>query len=101
MSAEARPAAEALAHSEGHHRSEIRDGMRIDWNVPIEMDDGLILRADVFRPTDDKPHPVILTYGPYAKGLARWDFDGIHSSLCWSPASHAARLRPRPRRLRH
>ena len=33
--------------------SEIRDGMRIDWDVPIEMDDGLVLRADVFRPPED------------------------------------------------
>ena len=33
--------------------SEIRDGMRIDWNVPITMDDGLVLRADVFRPVKD------------------------------------------------
>ena len=24
--------------------SEVRDGMRIDWDVPIEMDDGLVLR---------------------------------------------------------
>ena len=29
---------------------EIRDGMRIDWDVPITMDDGLVVRADVFRP---------------------------------------------------
>jgi predicted acyl esterase len=50
--------------------SEIRDGMRIDWDAPIVMDDGLTLRADVFRPVDDAPHPVILSYGPYAKGLA-------------------------------
>ena len=27
------------------HRSEVRDGMRIDWDVPIRMDDGLVLRA--------------------------------------------------------
>jgi predicted acyl esterase len=54
---------------EGQHRSEIRDNMRIEWNAPITMGDGLVLRADVFRPIDDKPHPVILTYGPYAKGL--------------------------------
>ena len=27
--------------------SEIRDGMRIDWDMPIKMDDGLVLRADV------------------------------------------------------
>ncbi|MDH3419775.1 MAG: CocE/NonD family hydrolase [Gammaproteobacteria bacterium] len=52
------------------HRSEIRDGMRIDWDVPIEMDDGVVLRADVFRPLDDAPCPVILSYGPYAKGLS-------------------------------
>jgi uncharacterized protein len=52
------------------HRSEIRDGMRIDWNLPIEMDDGIVLRADVFRPIPDGKYPVILSYGPYAKGLA-------------------------------
>jgi putative CocE/NonD family hydrolase len=50
--------------------SEIRDGMRIDWDVPIEMDDGLVLRADVYRPIADGRYPVILSYGPYAKGLA-------------------------------
>jgi predicted acyl esterase len=44
--------------------------MRIEWNVPITMEDGLVLRADVFRPVADQPYPVILTYGPYAKGLA-------------------------------
>ena len=33
--------------------SELRDGRRIDWDVPIEMDDGLTLRADVFRPARD------------------------------------------------
>lgn len=50
-------------------RSEVRDGMRIDWDVGITMDDGIVLRADVFRPPDDGKYPVILTYGPYAKGL--------------------------------
>ncbi len=54
-------------------RSEVRDGMRIDWDVPITMDDGLVLRADVFRPVADGHYPVILTYGPYAKGLAFQD----------------------------
>jgi predicted acyl esterase len=47
--------------------------MRIEWDVPIAMDDGLVLRADVFRPIADGRHPVILTYGPYAKGLAFQD----------------------------
>ena len=55
------------------YRSEERDGMRIDWDVPIEMDDGLVLRADVFRPVEPGRYPVILAYGPYAKGLAFQD----------------------------
>jgi hypothetical protein len=54
-------------------RSEVRDGMRIDWDVPIKMDDGLVLRADVFRPIKDGRYPVLLSYGPYAKGLAFQD----------------------------
>ena len=44
--------------------------MRIDWDVPIEMDDGVVLRADVYRPDGDGPHPVLMTHGPYGKGLA-------------------------------
>jgi len=51
-------------------RSEVRDGMHIDWDVPITMDDGLVLRADVYRPQQPGHYPVILSYGPYAKGLA-------------------------------
>src|SRR3954465_545192 len=47
--------------------------MRIDWDHPITMDDGLVLRADVFRPIEEAKHPVILSYGPYAKGLAFQD----------------------------
>jgi predicted acyl esterase len=54
-------------------RSETRDGMRIDWDVPITMDDGLQVRADVYRPIPDGKYPVLLTYGPYAKGLAFQD----------------------------
>ena len=50
--------------------SQIQDNMRIDWNVEITMDDGLVLRADIFRPIDDGKYPVILTHGPYAKGLS-------------------------------
>src|SRR5438093_8749698 len=55
------------------HRSEISDGMRVEWNVPITMDDGVILRADIFRPIAEGNYPVILSYGPYAKALAFQD----------------------------
>jgi putative CocE/NonD family hydrolase len=54
-------------------RTEIRDGMRIEWDVPITMNDGLVLRADIFRPVKDGKDPVILSYGPYAKSLAFQD----------------------------
>ena len=55
---------------DSQQNSEVRDGMRIDWDVPIAMEDGLVLRADVFRPDRAGKFPVILTYGPYGKGLA-------------------------------
>jgi predicted acyl esterase len=51
-----------------NHSNEIRDGMQIDWNVGVKMDDGLVLRADIFRPIEDGKYPVIMSYGPYAKG---------------------------------
>ncbi len=49
---------------------ESRDGMRILWDVPIRMDDGLVLRADVFLPIAPGHYPAIMSYGPYGKGLA-------------------------------
>ena len=51
-------------------RSEVRDGIRVMWHVPIAMDDGIVLRADVYRPIEDGHYPAILSYGVYAKGLA-------------------------------
>ena len=53
--------------------------MLIDWDVPIPMEDGLVLRADVFRPPGPGKYPVILSYGPYAKGLAFQD----GYKTCW------------------
>ena len=62
--------------------SEVRDGMRIEWDVPIRMEDGLTLWADVFRPVDDGRYPVIMTHGPYAKGLAfQTGFPGMWTTL--------------------
>ena len=51
-------------------RTEIRDGMKVDFHVPIPMDDGVVLRADVYRPIEEGHYPVILSYGPYGKGLS-------------------------------
>jgi len=51
-------------------RSEVRDGMRIDWHVPIPMEDGILLRADIYRPIAEGRYPVIMSHGPYGKGVA-------------------------------
>jgi hypothetical protein len=34
------------------------------------MEDGIVLRADVFRPIEEGRYPTILTYGVYGKGLS-------------------------------
>jgi hypothetical protein len=51
------------------HKSEVREGMRIDWDVPIPMQDGTVLRCDVYRPIAEGRYPVLMYYGPYAQGL--------------------------------
>jgi uncharacterized protein len=56
-----------------YERSELRDGLRINWHVSIPMDDGIVLCADVFRPVEEGRYPIIMTHGPYAKGLAFQD----------------------------
>jgi len=62
-------------------KSELRDGMRIDWDLPITMDDGLILRADIYRPVTEGQYPVIMTYGPYGKWLHFEDIYGFQWRL--------------------
>lgn len=55
--------------------------MIVERDLPVPMDDGLILRADVFRPPGPGPFPVIMSLGPYGKSLpfqsewfaARWE----------------------------
>ncbi len=73
MSEQSRHTVEPSAASLPRPRSEIRDGLHIDWDAAITMDDGLVLRADIYRPVSGQPVPVLLTYGPYAKGLAFQD----------------------------
>ena len=47
------------------------DSIRMDSNVPMEMRDGTVLRADVYRPDDSQKHPAILIRTPYNKVLTR------------------------------
>ena len=58
----------------------IREGMGVEFDVPIEMDDGAILRADIYLPLAEGPHPVLLTHGPYGKGLS---FQDAHFKPIW------------------
>ena len=53
--------------------------MMIERDVPITMDDGLVIRADVYRPKTEKPVPVIMTLGPYGKGVKYQE----HYKLMW------------------
>jgi len=53
--------------------------MVIERDVAITMDDGLVLRADVYRPKTEKPVPVIMTAGPYGKGVKYQE----HYKLMW------------------
>lgn len=46
------------------------DAMIVEWDVGIETSDGIVLRADVFRPEGQGRYPVLMTCGPYGKGLS-------------------------------
>ncbi len=62
------------------------NGMTIDFDVPIVMDDGVTVRADVYRPQGGGRHPVIMTMGPYGKGLAvqdGWTFNWTKAVTEW------------------
>ncbi len=43
--------------------------MIIERDLPVEMDDGVVLRVDVFRPDTKEKVPVVLAGGPYGKGV--------------------------------
>ncbi|WP_045561701.1 CocE/NonD family hydrolase [Streptomyces sp. FxanaA7] len=44
--------------------------IRIEFDVPAEMRDGTVLRADVYRPGGSGPWPVLLSRLPYGKQMA-------------------------------
>ena len=43
----------------------------IDRDVPVEMRDGTVLRADVYRPESNESWPVLLQRTPYDKNVPR------------------------------
>ena len=53
-----------------HPQAEITeppDGITVDWDVPVPVRDGTILRVNVYRPADDQPEPAIMSAHPYGK----------------------------------
>jgi len=62
--------------------------MKTEWDVEIPTDDGHVHRAAVYRP-DGGQHPVILSYGPYAKahGWLRASHRNLDEtrSAAWQP----------------
>ncbi|WP_284948148.1 CocE/NonD family hydrolase [Acidisoma cladoniae] len=65
----------------------------IQWNVPVPVRDGTVLRVNVFRPSGPGPFPVIMSAHPYGK-------DKIPAKT-WSGRSPnlQARLVPQPRKM--
>jgi uncharacterized protein len=42
--------------------------IKVERDVPVPMRDGVVLRADVFRPSGSGPFPVLVMRTPYGKG---------------------------------
>jgi hypothetical protein len=53
------------------------DSAKIDRDVAVPMRDGVLLRADVYRPAGDGQHPVLVFRTPYGKHFAAQS-DGVH-----------------------
>lgn len=41
----------------------------LERDVPIVLRDGTTIYTDVFRPSDDQPHPAIVALSPYGKEI--------------------------------
>lgn len=46
------------------------NSIRIDKDLPMKMRDGVVLRADIYRPDDSERHPAIVTRTPYDKSMS-------------------------------
>ncbi|MEJ2867753.1 CocE/NonD family hydrolase [Actinomycetospora sp. OC33-EN08] len=64
--------------------------MIIERDVEVPCDDGAVLRADVFRPDDGSPAPVVMTLGPYGKGV-RYS-EGYAPQWAWFTRTHPEAL---------
>ena len=54
------------------------DGVSVERDVAATMRDGTVLLADVYRPKQEGPHPVLLSRHPYDKQAALSNFGYAH-----------------------
>jgi len=52
--------------------------VRVDFDLEMRTRDGVVLRADVYRPEDSAAVPAIVLRTPYNKALRGNRFDGLH-----------------------
>jgi uncharacterized protein len=53
----------------------LNNSIKVTKSIPMEMRDGTLLRADIYRPDDNQKHPVLLTRTPYErKSVAGYSF---------------------------
>jgi hypothetical protein len=56
----------------------ITDGIRLDRDVEVTMRDGIRLMANIFRPAEEQPVPVVMSVTPYGKDVMP---DRVHMIL--------------------
>lgn len=51
------------------HTYEAAPGILCDRDTPVKMRDGVTIYADIFRPADSGPVPLIISWGPFGKNM--------------------------------
>jgi putative CocE/NonD family hydrolase len=65
------------------------DSIKIEFNVPARMRDGINLYADVYRPDNQKRYPAILTRLPYNKSITFPTGAGYMNPVVYARAGYA------------
>ena len=53
-------------------------GVRVEFDVEAPMRDGIVLRANVYRPDGEAPWPTLLARLPYGKDLPMIEIGRAH-----------------------
>ena len=51
------------------HTYEVEPGIVCDRDTPVKMRDGVTIYADIYRPADSGPVPLIISWGPFGKNM--------------------------------